>query len=844
MKEASNNLPKPFATYLPVAHKPAGRIIESVSTVVFFQYHIVASKIVLITGANTGIGFQVVRALCNSTQTYSIIVGGRSPAKVHSAIRAIQSEFTNCQSQLYPLQIDLESDDSIKHASEDISTKFGRLDALVNNAGAWFDAQANATMTERQMWAKTWDVNVTGTHLLTSALMPLLLKSPDPRLLFVTSGAARLAGTDDLRLPINRSPPAGWPKPAGITATAYRSAKTGLSMVLREWGRILKNDGVKIWGIAPGYLATGLGGGTAEEMKKNGAEDADVAGPFIRIKISKDNAAHSLHSNLVEEAKKLRTPFDRQALLGNCTRTEPDEGRQKKLEDEIGTTIKVAAERQERTAENPHLLPETVKVTGVHASAAAATGPPYCILSERKKIFVILLVSFAAIISPISSSIYFPALNSLAKDLNVSVSLINITITTYLIFQGIAPSFIANFADTHGRRPAYLICFTIYLAANIGLAVQDSYASLLVLRCLQSSGSSGTIALGSAVVADLSTRAERGKYIGYASLGVTLGPALGPIIGGLLDHYLGWRAVFWFLVILSSVLGTVIAIILPETCRAVVGNGSVPAAKWNRPAWQILRQNRRAQRQSPTPDYHTIEKRRRRANPIASALIATDKEALIILIYSSLLFSGYMAVLSTLTSQLQSRFHFNSIQVGLCYLPIGIGSLSSRWTVGRILDWNFRREARRQGLAIEKNRQQDIRHFNIEAARLAVTIPLVYCACLCIVAYGWVMDSLSTLIVDLNRQSPATAVAANNLFRCLLGAGVVAAADPVIQHIGIGWTATLIAFLWVLLSPLMWAVSRWGHGWREKRISNEKEASPAEELSRPVGEVPTAKEGV
>ncbi|KAF4289418.1 hypothetical protein KXV31_004899 [Aspergillus fumigatus] len=895
MKEASNNLPKPFATYLPVAHKPAGRIIESVSTVVFFQYRIgclaiddgtnlsathaddafkndilntVASKIVLITGANTGIGFQVVRALCNSTQTYSIIVGGRSPAKVHSAIRAIQSEFTNCQSQLYPLQIDLESDDSIKHASEDISTKFGRLDALVNNAGAWFDAQANATMTERQMWAKTWDVNVTGTHLLTSALMPLLLKSPDPRLLFVTSGAARLAGTDDLRLPINRSPPAGWPKPAGITATAYRSAKTGLSMVLREWGRILKNDGVKIWGIAPGYLATGLGGGTAEEMKKNGAEDADVAGPFIRIKISKDNAAHSLHSNLVEEAKKLRTPFDRQALLGNCTRTEPDEGRQKKLEDEIGTTIKVAAERQERTAENPHLLPETVKVTGVHASAAAATGPPYCILSERKKIFVILLVSFAAIISPISSSIYFPALNSLAKDLNVSVSLINITITTYLIFQGIAPSFIANFADTHGRRPAYLICFTIYLAANIGLAVQDSYASLLVLRCLQSSGSSGTIALGSAVVADLSTRAERGKYIGYASLGVTLGPALGPIIGGLLDHYLGWRAVFWFLVILSSVLGTVIAIILPETCRAVVGNGSVPAAKWNRPAWQILRQNRRAQRQTPTPDYHTIEKRRRRANPIASALIATDKEALIILIYSSLLFSGYMAVLSTLTSQLQSRFHFNSIQVGLCYLPIGIGSLSSRWTVGRILDWNFRREARRQGLAIEKNRQQDIRHFNIEAARLAVTIPLVYCACLCIVAYGWVMEyktalagpvvmlffmghltsgafsSLSTLIVDLNRQSPATAVAANNLFRCLLGAGVVAAADPVIQHIGIGWTATLIAFLWVLLSPLMWAVSRWGHGWREKRISNEKEASPAEELSRPVGEVPTAKEGV
>ncbi|KAF4216677.1 hypothetical protein CNMCM6457_004913 [Aspergillus fumigatiaffinis] len=553
--------------------------------------------------------------------------------------------------------------------------------------------------------------------------------------------------------------------------------------------------------------------------------------------------------------------------------TEPEEGRHMKVEDEI-TTIAARGQQEGKAEENLRPQSETGS-TGVHPSAPAvttdtstATGPPYCILPEGEKIFIILLVSSAAIISPISSSIYFPALNNLAKDLNVSISLINITITTYLIFQGIAPSFIANFADTHGRRPAYLICFTIYLAANIGLAVQDSYASLLVLRCLQSSGSSGTIALGSAVVADLSTRAERGKYIGYASMGVTLGPALGPIIGGLLDHYLGWRAVFWFLVIFSGVLGTIIAIILPETCRAVVGNGSVPAARWNQSAWQILVQKWGSKKQKPDPDHPTIEKRRRRANPFASALVATDKEALIILIYGSLLFSGYMAVLSTLTSQLQSRFHFNSIQVGLCYLPVGIGSLTSRWTVGRILDWNFRREARRQGLAIEKNRQQDIQHFNIEVARLAVTIPLVYCACLCIIAYGWVMEyktalagpvvmlfftghltsgafsSVSTLIVDLNRQSPATAVAANNLFRCLLAAGVVAVADPLIKRIGIGWTATLIAFLWVLFSPLLWAVFRRGHRWREERSSKEKRESQPEELSKHVGEAPTAKEGV
>lgn len=381
----------------------------------------------------------------------------------------------------------------------------------------------------------------------------------------------------------------------------------------------------------------------------------------------------------------------------------------------------------------------------------------------------------------------------------------------------------------------------------------------MVLRCLQSSGSSGTIALGSAVVADLSTRAERGKYIGYATMGVTLGPAVGPIIGGLLDHFLGWRAIFWFLTIFSGVFGIIIVIILPETCRSVVGNGSVPAAKWNQSAWQIFRIKSWSKKEKQRIDHDTIQQGRRRPNPFASALIATEKEGFFILIYGSLLYAGYMLVLSTLTTQLQSRFEFNSIQVGLSYLPLGMGSLTSRWTVGRILDWNFRREAQRQGLSIVKNRQQEIEKFNIEVARLSVALPLVYGACLCIIAYGWVMDyktslagplvmlfftghlttgafsSLNTLIVDTHRQSPATAVAANNLLRCLLGAGAVAVANPLIQRIGIGWTATFIAFLWVIFSPCLWAVFKWGHGWREDlRIKSDRKAKKHKNRSKDV----------
>ena len=116
--------------------------------------------------------------------------------------------------------------------------------------------------------------------------------------------------------------------------------------------------------------------------------------------------------------------------------------------------------------------------------------PPYTIFSEKQKIFTITVASFAAFISPVSSSIYYPALNSLASDLHVTVSTINLTITAYIVCQGLAPMFVGSFSDRKGRRPAYMICFVIYLGANIGLALQDSYAALVILRCLQSSGSS------------------------------------------------------------------------------------------------------------------------------------------------------------------------------------------------------------------------------------------------------------------------------------------------------------------------------------------------------------------
>ena len=103
--------------------------------------------------------------------------------------------------------------------------------------GAQLDPQYHAgTLTMREMWLQSWNVNTVGTQILTSTFIPLLLHSPSPRILFLTSGTSTLKGTENSNLHFNKAPEAGWPKKVGpgvSSIPAYRSSKCGMNMMMR-----------------------------------------------------------------------------------------------------------------------------------------------------------------------------------------------------------------------------------------------------------------------------------------------------------------------------------------------------------------------------------------------------------------------------------------------------------------------------------------------------------------------------------------------------------------------------------------------------------------------------------
>ena len=501
----------------------------------------------------------------------------------------------------------------------------------------------------------------------------------------------------------------------------------------------------------------------------------------------------------------------------------------------------------------------------LEALARAPSGPRHSIFSESMKKFIVFMTAWGGFFSPLSANIYFPALNTLAADFKVSNSLINLTLTSYMIFQGLSPTIFGDLADMAGRRPAYFIGFIIYLGANIGLALVDNYAGLLILRCMQSTGSSATIALANGVVADIATSAERGIYMGLATSGAMIGPALGPVLGGILAEFLGWRSIFWFLTIMTGVYLIPFSISFPETGRNVVGNGSIPPQGWNMSLLNYL-ENRRinnsdelsrtiSRQELKIAQAALTNKRKLRVpNPLKTVYIMLEKDVALILLYNALIYTAFYDVTASLPSQFGAIYGFNDLQIGLSFIPFGVSCCVSTIVCGKLMDWNYKRVAKQAGITVDRKRGDDMKGFPLEKARIQVALPLLYSGIAAILCYGWVLEQnaplaaplivqffigfclmgafqvMSVMLVDLYPTSPATVTAANNLVRCLMGAAGTAVIIQMIDSMGRGWCFTFIAAVIFFSSPILWVEMKWGPTWREaRRVRIQKQKEEKEE---------------
>ncbi|EJD37630.1 MFS general substrate transporter [Auricularia subglabra TFB-10046 SS5] len=434
-------------------------------------------------------------------------------------------------------------------------------------------------------------------------------------------------------------------------------------------------------------------------------------------------------------------------------------------------------------------------------------------------------------LSSMGANVYFPALPTVASDLGVSIAKVNLTITSYLVLQGLSPMFFGPLADYRGRRLAYICCLAIAAGACTGMALlpNGAYGLLIFLRCVQSAGSASTISIGYGTITDIATPGERGTLIGLMSLGPMAGPAIGPIIGGALADKFGWRGIFWFMAALAAAIGLAILCFLPETLRVIVHAGEIKPRWHLRPLIPVLTHY------SPKVSAETLQnmpKPRRR-----SPKFLKQADCLMLLFSNGSGFTLFQALMSSMSPVLLSAYPFlNQTTVGLCYLAVGSGCAIGSVVTGRVVDAEFRRqggtkgEAIPVGFALEKAR---LRLLPIYASGMAVTaivygwtvgrtsiaVPLVFHFIFgwCVMAF---MNAHQVLLMDLAPGQGASVTAANNLFRCLLSAGIVSAQDPLLSAIGLGWLFVLFSGLFIgIVAPILIVERRFGPHWRLRRAA-------------------------
>ncbi|KAI4198665.1 MAG: hypothetical protein LQ350_005137 [Teloschistes chrysophthalmus] len=238
-----------------------------------------APKIILITGANSGVGYAATKVLTNASPDFHVIMAGRSLSKIEAALAEISS--TDIKGKLTPLHLDVTDEASVNEAAQFVEEKFGHLDALVNNAAIGsMDPNAKTRM------QLSVDTNVVAPAVVASAFRPLLLKSENPYSVYVSSGMGSLTMAAGQDLAHYRPVP---------YEEAYRSSKAALNMIAFLEHKQFGSRGLKTFAMCPGFVVSNLRG-KSEEARSGSmfgaeADDPEVSGRLLMSILTGDRDA-------------------------------------------------------------------------------------------------------------------------------------------------------------------------------------------------------------------------------------------------------------------------------------------------------------------------------------------------------------------------------------------------------------------------------------------------------------------------------------------------------------------------------------------------------------------------
>ncbi|KAJ9314882.1 hypothetical protein DTO271D3_4882 [Paecilomyces variotii] len=453
---------------------------------------------------------------------------------------------------------------------------------------------------------------------------------------------------------------------------------------------------------------------------------------------------------------------------------------------------------------------------------------------RRTKWFITFIVAVAAAAAPMGSSIFFPSLSQVAKDLNSTPTVTNLSIALYMLSMSIFPLWWSSFSEALGRRTIYLVSFVLFAVFNVLSAVSTSIAMLIVFRMLSGGASASVQAVGAGTIADLWEPRERGRAMGIFYLGPLCGPLFAPIIGGALAQHWGWRSTQWFSVIYGGVALLFIFVALPETLvsRKTPIIEVEPTVPMERP---LSRVSSRQVLHSTTRVLKALKIVI--LDPLKIILYLRFPPVLLTVYYASITFGSlYVLNVSIEDSFGKPPYNFSTIIVGLLYIPNSLGYVTASLFGGKWMDSIMQREARKANRYDEKGklvyRPEDRMRENALLGAIIYPGALIW--------YGWTVERgvfwlvpmianfffgigsmlifsmATTMLTEFMPKKSSSGVALNNFMRNIFSCVGSIVAAPIINAIGNGWLFTILGLVAIISSSSLLFMRVFGARWRQK----------------------------
>ena len=176
-----------------------------------------------------------------------------------------------------------------------------------------------------------------------------------------------------------------------------------------------------------------------------------------------------------------------------------------------------------------------------------------------------ICLGLVAALAPLSIDMYLPSFPAIRADFGTTAAQVQLTLSGYMLGFTLGQLGYGPLSDRFGRRPVLLSGICLYIAMTILCATATSAESLSVFRFFQAVGGAAGTVLSRAIIRDRFSGTYMARAMSLMLMFILLAPMIAPVIGGYLLVWIGWRAIFWTLVICGVAAILVVVFAIPES---------------------------------------------------------------------------------------------------------------------------------------------------------------------------------------------------------------------------------------------------------------------------------------